>query len=101
MNETAHDELTFEQSLQELERAVRDLEDGQIGLEDSLARYEQGVGLVNRCYAQLRKAEQRILELPGADEANQPVLNAFQHEATSPVRLDPPRRPRRKVDDEV
>ena len=58
------DELTFEQSLPELEGTVRDLEDGRLGLEASLARYEQGVGLLKRCYAQLRQAEQRILQLP-------------------------------------
>ena len=30
---------------------MRDLEDGRLGLEDALARYEHGVGLIKRCYA--------------------------------------------------
>ena len=34
------DNPTFEQSLAELERIVHDLEDGQTGLEESLARRE-------------------------------------------------------------
>lgn len=91
MNDAAEDP-TFEQSLLELERAVHDLEDGQLGLEESLARYEQGVGLIKRCYAQLRQAEQRILQLTGSDEEGQPILTPFKHEATAPARPSPPRR---------
>ena len=42
-------ELTFEQSLAELEQVVRDLEDAQLGLDEALGRYERGVGLIKRC----------------------------------------------------
>lgn len=69
---------TFEDALAELEKIVHDLEDGDTGLEQSLARYEQGVGLLKRCYEQLRKAEQRIVELTGKDEAGNPVLKPFE-----------------------
>ena len=90
--------LTFEESLVELERMVRELEDGRLGLEESLARYEQGVGLVRRCYTQLRTAEQKILLLSGADEDQEPVLQTFKHEATAVVRGDDGRRTRKKTD---
>jgi exodeoxyribonuclease VII small subunit len=90
--------LTFEESLVELERIVRELEDGRLGLEESLARYEEGVGLVRRCYAQLRTAEQKILLLSGADEDQQPVLQPFKHEATTVARADGPRRSHKKTD---
>jgi exodeoxyribonuclease VII small subunit len=83
MSESLSDGLTFEQSLLELERAVRELEDGRLGLDDALARYEQGVGLIKRCYGQLKQAEQRILLLTGTDEAGQPVLQPFKHEPTA------------------
>ena len=66
----------------ELEQVVHDLEDGQIGLEDSLARYEHGVGLIKACYAQLRDAEQRILLVTGTDDEGKPILQPFQHAAT-------------------
>jgi exodeoxyribonuclease VII small subunit len=82
MNESPADELAFEDALSELEGVVRDLEDGQVGLEQSLARYERGVGLIKRCYAQLREAEQRILLVTGTDEAGKPTLQPFQHTAT-------------------
>ena len=55
MSELPTESLSFEQSLAELDRIVRDLEDGQLGLEEALGRYETGVGLLKRCYAQLRQ----------------------------------------------
>ncbi len=86
MNQPSNDERTFEQALAELDRIVHDLEDGQIGLEESLSRYEQGVGLLKRCYTHLRDAEQRILVLTGVDEEGQPVVQPFQHAATAETR---------------
>lgn len=83
MNEPQTNGRTFEDSLLELERMVRELEDGRLGLEDALARYEQGVGLIKSCYQQLRQAEQRILLLTGIDEVQQPILQPFKHEATA------------------
>ncbi len=77
---------SFEDSLLELERMVRELEDGRLGLEDALARYEQGVGLIKSCYQQLRQAEQRIQLLTGVDEEQRPILQPFKHEATAPTR---------------
>jgi exodeoxyribonuclease VII small subunit len=90
------DNLTFEQSLAELDRVVRDLEDSQLGLEESLARYEQGVGLIKRCYGRLREAEQRVLLLTGVDEEGQPVLQPFQ--PTTEIAKPETRRTRKKTD---
>ncbi len=88
--------VTFEQALAELERIVRELEDGQTGLEDALARYEQGVGLLKGCYEQLRQAEQRILLLTGVDDQGQPILKPFEHNATAEATQSETKRPRPK-----
>jgi exodeoxyribonuclease VII small subunit len=93
---SAPDNLTFEQSLAELDKVVRDLEDSQLGLEESLARYEQGVGLIKRCYGRLREAEQRVLLLTGVDEEGQPVLQPFQPATESKPET---RRTRKKTDE--
>jgi exodeoxyribonuclease VII small subunit len=77
MIEVSLDNLTFESALAELEKIVRELEDGQVGLEESLAHYEKGVTLLRRCYSQLQRAEQRILLLKGLDGENQPVTEPF------------------------
>jgi exodeoxyribonuclease VII small subunit len=83
MSQPPQDGISFEDAMAELEQVVRDLEDGQIGLEESLARYERGVGLIKGCYAQLREAEQRILLVTGTDDDGRPILQPFQHAATS------------------
>jgi exodeoxyribonuclease VII small subunit len=89
MKDSLGDKRNFEESLLELERMVRELEDGRLGLEDALARYEQGVGLIKSCYQQLRQAEQRILLLTGVDEEQQPILQPFKHEATALAKKRP------------
>lgn len=82
MNEPA-EPLTFEKALAELERIVRDLEEGRSGLEDSLAQYEAGVSLLKRCHEQLRQAEQRIALLTGMDSEGRPITRPFAHEAST------------------
>jgi exodeoxyribonuclease VII small subunit len=83
MSDSDSNALSFEESLAQLERIVRDLEDGKLGLDESLGRYERGVNLLKRCYAQLRQAEQRILLLTGSSEDGQPLTQPFQHSPTA------------------
>jgi len=94
MSDSLPENLTFEQALAELERIVRELEDGQTGLEESLARYETGVGLLKRCYSQLRQAEQRIQLLTGVDDEGRPITQPFEHAAA--VEADKPESKRRR-----
>jgi exodeoxyribonuclease VII small subunit len=74
-----NDPLTFEQAVSELERILRDLEDGNTTLEEALARYERGVGLLRHCYRQLQNAEQKIQQLTGISEEGKPLLRPFEH----------------------
>jgi exodeoxyribonuclease VII small subunit len=74
---------TFEDAMAELEKIVHDLEDGDTGLEQSLARYEHGVALLRRCYDQLKKVEQRIVEVTGKDDAGNPILRPFEHSSNN------------------
>ena len=90
-------ERTFEESLAELEAIVRDLEDGATGLDESLAHYEAGIGLLKHCYAQLRQAEQRILLLSGTDADGQPLTEPFAHAAA--VEPDKPKRRRAQTEE--
>ncbi|HKJ23726.1 MAG TPA: exodeoxyribonuclease VII small subunit [Myxococcota bacterium] len=50
----------FEASLERLEAIVAELESGDLDLEVSLARFEEGVALSRRCADQLGEARQRI-----------------------------------------
>jgi exodeoxyribonuclease VII small subunit len=94
MTTPSPDQLSFEQALAELDRIVRDLEDGDTDLEASLARYEQGVGLLKHCFGKLREAEQRVLLVSSVDEEGQPVLQPFPHVPTADLK-----RPRKKPED--
>jgi exodeoxyribonuclease VII small subunit len=51
---------SFEASLDELEKVVKELEGGDLSLERALALFERGVGLSDRCRAQLEEAETRV-----------------------------------------
>jgi exodeoxyribonuclease VII small subunit len=61
-------DITFEDALQRLEQLVDQLEAGQLGLEESLKVFEEGVGLARRCARYLDDAEKRI-ELLTRDES--------------------------------
>jgi exodeoxyribonuclease VII small subunit len=57
---TAPGDAPFETSLARLEAIVDELESGELDLEASLARFEEGVALSRRCAGQLAEARQRI-----------------------------------------
>lgn len=60
MPETIKD---FESAIAELERIVKQLEEGDLALDTSLALFERGVSLSRYCHDQLGSAERRIEQL--------------------------------------
>jgi exodeoxyribonuclease VII small subunit len=67
-NPPSPDELSYEQALDELETIIEAIEAGEVGLEESLARYRRGAQLLTRCRSILRRAEQELEQL-GADDS--------------------------------
>lgn len=67
----------FETSLLELEKIVRELEQGDLSLEESLKLFENGVKLSRQCQERLDQAERRI-EILLKDENGNPSLQAIQ-----------------------
>ena len=57
------EQLSFEQAVERLEEIVRQVEQGEIGLEQSIQEYERGMLLIKRCKDVLAHAEQRVEEL--------------------------------------
>ena len=49
--------MTYEQQLQQLETLIKQLENGDLSLDQTLAAYEQGVALIRACQQQLEQAE--------------------------------------------
>ena len=70
-------EPSFEDSLAALETAVHELEEGRLGLSEALARYEESVKHLRRCYQLLDAAEQKIELLTGASEDGTPCTEPF------------------------
>ena len=60
--------MDFEQVLTELEGLVEKLEQGEVGLEESLLLFERGIGLTRRCQSALSEAEQKVEQLLGQGE---------------------------------
>ena len=68
--------LDFEQSMKRLEAVVDELESGQLSLEDSIARYEEGIQLSRRLTQVLDESEKRIerlVEKQGGPPATEPM----------------------------
>ncbi len=53
-------EMSFEQALQALQQVVRQLEDGEVPLDQSITLYERGEALRAHCQARLDAAQARI-----------------------------------------
>ncbi len=65
--------LDFEESMKRLETVVDELESGELSLEDSIARYEEGVKLSRRLTQTLDAAEKRIERLVEAGDDAEPT----------------------------
>lgn len=55
--------INFEESLQSLEKIVSELESGNISLDESLKKYEEGVKVFKSCKSLLSKAEKKVQTL--------------------------------------
>ena len=56
-------EMSFEESLTELEGIVDELEKGQLSLDESLMLFEKGIKLVRECNTKLMSAKQKVEQL--------------------------------------
>ncbi|WP_207478271.1 exodeoxyribonuclease VII small subunit [Arenibaculum pallidiluteum] len=52
--------MSFEDALGELERIVRQLEEGRAKLDDAISSYERGTLLRRHCEAKLREAQAKV-----------------------------------------
>ena len=53
-------ELTFEETMQQLQEIVTELEKGTLNLDDSVKKFEEGVKLSKKCNSILENAEKKI-----------------------------------------
>ena len=73
MTDKAIAEMSFEEALGALEDVVRNLEGGQVPLEQSIDLYERGEALRKHCEDRLKAAELRVEKITGADGQTEPM----------------------------
>ncbi len=72
--------FNFEDSMQKLEKTVRDLESGDLTLEESLSSFESGVGLAKELRGYLEGARRRVEVLLGDDSDGRPVMEPYEED---------------------
>jgi exodeoxyribonuclease VII small subunit len=69
--------LPFERAIEELESIIKRLEEGKVPLEESVAIYERGEALKQRCEELLKAAEARVekitLDAGGKPKGTEPL----------------------------
>ena len=53
-------ELKFEEAMQELESIANELENGNLSLEQSVAKFEEGMNISKKCNEIIENAEKKI-----------------------------------------
>jgi exodeoxyribonuclease VII small subunit len=77
---TLVEEGTFEETLSALELVVEHLERGRLTMDESIAWYEAGLGLMRRCSHLIEQAELRISALDAENPAHSPSDNRLVSE---------------------
>ncbi len=86
--DTQSEPLNFEQSMQTLETLVKQLETGDLPLDDALKMYEQGVRLAGQCQKVLTQAEQKV-EILSQIGTEAEVLEPYEMEKESQNNQNP------------
>ena len=60
LGSSASDKINFEEALKQLEEIVNKMESGELGLEESLGLFEEGIRLARLCNKKLKAAERKI-----------------------------------------
>ena len=62
--------LSFEKAVAELELIIERIEQGEVGLEESLEEYQRGAVLIKRCRDVLDVAQQKIEKISAQETAD-------------------------------
>lgn len=79
--------LKFEDAMQRLDAIVAAMESGEIGVEESIEKYEEAMALAAHCRQILDQAEQRIQKIQ-LDAAGKPLLTPFEPPPEAPAGED-------------
>ena len=60
--------MNFEENVEQLEKVVQELENGNLNLEDSIKKFEEGMAISKKCNEILEEAEKKITVLINAKD---------------------------------
>lgn len=60
-------EIKFEEAMEQLEKIAQELEKGNLSLEESISKFEEGMKLSKQCNNMIEKAEKKITILLSKD----------------------------------
>lgn len=60
--------MNFEENVEQLEKVVQELENGNLNLEDSIKKFEEGMAISKKCNEILEEAEKKITALIKKDD---------------------------------
>jgi exodeoxyribonuclease VII small subunit len=64
--------LSFEDNIEKLQEIVQEIENGGLGLEETIAKYEEGGKIIKTCREILDKAELKISKLVENSDKTEP-----------------------------
>jgi exodeoxyribonuclease VII small subunit len=68
--------VSLEEALDRLDAIVREMEAGELPLENLISKYEEGIGLSKLCREKLESAEEKI-RIISRNSSGNPVLEEF------------------------
>ncbi len=60
-------ELTFEENLNELEKIVKELESGEVNLDDAINKFTEAIKIAKVCDEKLKNAEENVNKILNKD----------------------------------
>lgn len=72
------EQTSFESALDELQKKVKKLEQGDLPLEEALTAFEEGVRLVRQCQEKIQAAEKRVEILTKVNADGQAETQKFE-----------------------
>ena len=79
--------FNFEEAMKEIEIIVRDIEEGKLGLDESIKKYERGCQLIRKCQAFLEQKNQQLEEISTREATQDRQPN--DGKSNSPKETDP------------
>ena len=65
--------LGFEEAMKELERIVKDLESGNVKLDEAVKAYERGAALRKHCESKLADARMKVEKITGGGKGSEAI----------------------------